>query len=179
MGLFDWFEPAPPVRCLKCKDGEIHGWQEKPIEPGLFLWRQGFAAPVDQPIDDECKIDESRRSLLRLSPSDRLEIYYGTCDRCGAMFPYRLPLKFTGDTWTGFSESANVRFASEIDIGWLQCPICFNAHYLEGKAWMVVCPDCKILLIKRPSETPREAEQDSGGQPATRSDGNDTHDYNP
>ena len=162
MGLYDCFEPDPPVRCLKCKTGIIRGWQEKPCEPGLFLWKQGSASPVDQLVDEECKIDESKRDVRRLHQSDDLEIYYGHCDRCGSVFPYRLHLEFTGDTWTGFSESNTVRYACEIEVGWLQCPECFDAEQLDDGHWMAVCRNCKILLLKRESQTPRNAEQAGG-----------------
>ncbi|GAA5484393.1 hypothetical protein [Haloferula sargassicola] len=165
MGLFDWFEPDPPVRCLKCKTGTVHGWQEKHSEHGLFLWRQGIAAPVDQPIDEECKIEEEKRAARRLPQGDDLAIYYGDCDQCGTTFPYRLRLNFSGDTWTGFQESDDVRFADEIESGWLQCPKCLDAQHLGAGHWMVVCPHCRILLMKRDSATKQIAEQAGAQNP--------------
>lgn len=151
MGFFDWFEPDPPVHCLKCKNGIVRGWQEKHSGHGLFLWRQGVAAPVDQLIDDEWKLPKEELSGMRLPQDQELSIYYGSCDSCGALFPFHLDLAFTNDTWTGFHQSKRVRHAVEIEPGWLQCPECFDAHELPGEHVVNECPHCHLLLIKQSS----------------------------
>ena len=148
MGLYDCFEPVPPIRCLKCKKGEVHGWQDKHSRNALFLWRQGSASPVDQPVDDDCKISERERAARRLPSDEGLSIYGGTCDHCGAFFPYHLPLKFSGDTWTGFAESDRSRFAEEIASQWLQCPACLDAFELPEGHFMTACLHCDLLLMK-------------------------------
>lgn len=149
MGLFDWFEPDPVIRCLKCKIGTISGWQGKHGGHALFLWKQGLAAPVDQPIDEECKIDSQTREAKRLPFDKGVSIYYGNCDFCGATFPFHLDLGFTGDTWTGFEESKVVKHADMIEERWLQCPDCLNAFELAEGHFMVTCSECKMLLIRR------------------------------
>ena len=152
MGLFDWFEPDPPIRCLECNNGTTVGWQEKHSGHGLFLWRQGSSVPVDQLVDDECRIDLETRNKKRLPTDEGLAIYYGKCDTCGATFPYQLPLAFSGDTWIGFSESDHVKFGEEVDQGWLQCPKCLVPQKVELEQIMVVCDECKLLLLRKSEE---------------------------
>jgi hypothetical protein len=149
MGFFDWFEPDPPVHCLKCKRGIARGWQEKHSDHGLFLWRQGVAAPVDQLVDDDLKLPTEELSGLRLPQDQNLSIYYGQCDSCGAHFPFHLDLAFTNDTWTGFSQGEHVRHAVETEPGWLQCPDCFDAQEIAEGHTMIHCPHCHLLLIKQ------------------------------
>ena len=148
MGLFDWFEPDPAIRCLKCKTGMISGWQGKHSGHALFLWRQGIAAPTNQLIDEECKIDVQTRDAKRLPVDEGVSIYYGDCDSCGAIFPFHLELEFTGDTWTGFAESKVVKYAEQVQELWLRCPDCLTAFELAEGHFMVMCSDCKILLIR-------------------------------
>ncbi len=148
MGLFDYFEPDPPIGCLKCKSGVVRGWQCKHSEHALFLWRQGYISPVDQPIDEDCKISDEVRSRKRLPCDEELSIYGGDCDSCGALFPFHLDLKFTDVVWTGFTEGKSVKYAAEIEDGWLQCPECMNAFELAHHHFAVACSDCKILLIQ-------------------------------
>jgi hypothetical protein len=47
MGMFDEYEPWPPVRCPYC-DKKLDRWQGKDGPCALFIWRQGLAAPVGQ-----------------------------------------------------------------------------------------------------------------------------------
>lgn len=149
MGMFDWFEPDPPILCLKCRHGTVSGWQEKHSGHDLFLWRQSCAAPVDQLVDEEWAIPTEARARKRLPLDEHFSIYGGTCDHCGACFSYHLVLAFTGDTWTSFAEGHRVRHANEPLPGWLQCPECCNIEPAVGPARMAECPACSILLIAR------------------------------
>lgn len=149
MGLFDWFEPDPPVHCLKCKNGVVRGWQEKHSGHCLFLWRQGVAAPVDQLVDDELKVPKEELSEMRLPQDQELSIYCGRCDSCGAFFPFHLDLAFANDTWTGFRQGEHLRYAQEIEPGWLQCPDCLDAQELAEGHSMILCPHCHFLLVKQ------------------------------
>ena len=52
MGMFDHFEPDPPLAV----DGKLlSGWQGKDGPCLLFVWRQHHSAPVDQAVDDEIR----------------------------------------------------------------------------------------------------------------------------
>lgn len=45
MGLFDYYEPVPPLRCPVCAT-PLTEWQGKQGTRLLFVWRQGQAAAV-------------------------------------------------------------------------------------------------------------------------------------
>ncbi len=55
MGMFDYYEPQPAVQCEYCGHA-IREWQGKDGPNALFVWRQGFAAPIEQKVDEECKL---------------------------------------------------------------------------------------------------------------------------
>jgi hypothetical protein len=68
MGMFDWYEPVPPLKCPVC--GLIlEAWQGKDGPCGLFVWRQGCRSPVDQRVEAECAVPSDRRALQRLPDS--------------------------------------------------------------------------------------------------------------
>ncbi len=67
MGMFDWFEPVPKLWCPVC-GRKLEGWQGKHGPCGLFVWRQGQAAPVDQMVTDDVKLSEQDRAKIRLPP---------------------------------------------------------------------------------------------------------------
>lgn len=71
MGMFDYYEPKPPLACPKCGD-ELEGWQGKDGPRGLFEWVQGSRGPSRQLSST---LPESRRSQF-LSTGDWL-IYTG------------------------------------------------------------------------------------------------------
>jgi hypothetical protein len=52
MGMFDWYEPEPPICCPVCGKA-LTEWQGKDGPRLLFVWRQGFAAPVEHRGDGE------------------------------------------------------------------------------------------------------------------------------
>lgn len=79
MGMFDYYQPDPPQLCPVCGH-ELSGWQGKDAEPCvLFLWRQGFAAPVDHRVDEEFRIPVEARGEERL-PDEFL--IYTDCEGC-------------------------------------------------------------------------------------------------
>ena len=72
MGMFDWYEPQPPVKCPHC-DSTLSGWQGKDGPRGLFEWVQGCAAPARQRVDDEWAATDLARAALRLP--EAFEVY--------------------------------------------------------------------------------------------------------
>ena len=51
MGMFDWYEPDPPITCISC-DAVPAEWQGKEGPNALLVWRQGRRHPVLQRADD-------------------------------------------------------------------------------------------------------------------------------
>src|SRR3954471_7331425 len=77
MGMFDHHRPKPDFVCSVCRASHLE-WQGKEGPCALFVWEQGKSAPVDQLVEDECKISPEDRAQRRLPA--RFEIY-ATC-RC-------------------------------------------------------------------------------------------------
>lgn len=72
MGMFDHYRPKPDIQCPVCGASELD-WQGKGGPCALFVWEQGQTAPVEQRVDDECKISIEDRAQVRLPV--RFEIY--------------------------------------------------------------------------------------------------------
>ena len=79
--MFDHYRPKPDLQCPVCGALGVD-WQGKDGPCGLFVWEQGQAAPVDQRVDDECKISAQARAEFRLPA--RFQIY-SDC-RCPTSF---------------------------------------------------------------------------------------------
>jgi hypothetical protein len=76
MGMFDYYQPSEQFMCAKC--GLPLRWQGKDGPNVLFVWRQGEAAPIDQPIVAESQMDPVRRATYRLPATFSLT---GFCER--------------------------------------------------------------------------------------------------
>ena len=72
MGMFDHYRPKPGISCSACGASELE-WQGKDGPCALFVWEQGQSAPIDQLVDDECKLPPDDRAKHRLPP--RFEIH--------------------------------------------------------------------------------------------------------
>lgn len=70
--MFDWYLPHPDLSCPVCGESNLE-WQGKDGPQGMFVWEQGHAAPIDQVVDDECRISPERRAEKRLPA--RFEMY--------------------------------------------------------------------------------------------------------
>ena len=57
MGMFDWYEPDPPLACPVCGQA-LSEWQGKDGPCALFVWRQGYAAPLRQCVDAEIRLSD-------------------------------------------------------------------------------------------------------------------------
>ena len=76
MGMFDWYDPVPPVPCPEC-GGRLE-WQGKDGPDLLLVWRQGSAHPVDQQMDEETRLPPE--GLADITLPDSFEIL-GWCER--------------------------------------------------------------------------------------------------
>src|SRR5688572_2095513 len=95
MGFFDWYEPIPELACPVCRK-PLHEWQGKDGPNGLFLWRQGRAAPVDQLIDeDDVKLCPEDISIRRLPPNFTIYSY-----DCGCPFPVEALCSVHNESWS-------------------------------------------------------------------------------
>ena len=71
VGMFDWYEPEGDFTCPECA-GPVGGWQGKDGPCALLLWRQGFAHPVEQRVDDAAAVDAA--TLLGFELPSEFEI---------------------------------------------------------------------------------------------------------
>ena len=79
MGMFDYYNPVPSLRCPLCAS-EVTDWQGRGGPCALVVWRQGASSPVDQRVPDDVKAEQDVLEAMRL-PAE-FEIY-ATC--CGGM----------------------------------------------------------------------------------------------
>lgn len=59
MGMFDHYRPIPDVRCPVCGADGLD-WQGKGGPSARLVWEQGQESPLDQRVDDECRITDAR-----------------------------------------------------------------------------------------------------------------------
>ena len=71
MGMFDDYIPEPPLTCRACS-ALLDGFQGKDGPCAMLVWGQGAATPVDQRVDEDCKLAPEKIHAFRL-PS-RFEI---------------------------------------------------------------------------------------------------------
>jgi hypothetical protein len=76
MGMFDTYEPDPPVKCPICGE-ELLFWQGKDGPCCLFEWRQHIATPVKWDVEEPRDLTSIK---TRLPP--QFEIITG-CWKCG------------------------------------------------------------------------------------------------
>jgi hypothetical protein len=78
MGMFDWYEPQPPIRCPKC-GVTLAAWQGKSGPCALFEWVQGHRAPRRQLVDEDVAM--SPAALEDFFLPDDFEVY-AECSTC-------------------------------------------------------------------------------------------------
>jgi hypothetical protein len=74
MGMFDWYEPNPPLNCPVC-DAKLDGWQSQDANCALFVFRQGERHPIYQDVPDEMK----RTLLGDVQLPEEFTIYTNCC----------------------------------------------------------------------------------------------------
>jgi hypothetical protein len=144
MGMFDYYEPDPPIECPKC-GGRLSGWQGKDRLPALFVWRQGFAAPIDQRVDAEVRALPERMATFRVS--SEFWIYGGECE-CGYRFDdSRFGVRCTAHdgVWRTTEIEPPPTPARDVGDGWIQCSECSDVwRRLVGRR-LYLCPHCGKL----------------------------------
>lgn len=149
MGLFDEYEPNPPVACPTC-GGALEGFQGKDAECALLVWRQGVAAPVAQSGDEGWNLAAAALSTLRLP--ERFELY-SACERCGHL------VFFTGfcseGIWTETVLGSHLSVgptipAHSVAPNWRQCTRCTEAWEHSDATIRAGCPSCHALTRLEP-----------------------------
>jgi hypothetical protein len=152
MGMFDYYEPDPPIECPKC-GGRLSGWQGKDRLPALFVWRQGFAAPIDQRVDAEVRALPEKMATFRVS--SEFWIYGGECE-CGYRFDdSRFGVRCTAPdgVWRTTEIEPPPTPARDVGDGWIQCSKCSDVwRRLVGRR-LYLCPHCGKLT------QPQDADQ--------------------
>jgi hypothetical protein len=69
--MFDYYRPANLQHCPVCRR-PLQMWQGKEGAKGIFVWVEGKAAPVEQDVDDELRLDSEKRNRLRLPQKFRI-----------------------------------------------------------------------------------------------------------
>lgn len=143
MGMFDYYWPRPDIRCPACGI-PLHGWQGKDAACALFLWAQGAEAPIDQVVDDECKISVDKRVLQRLP--ERFEIYT-SCDGCKRWTDATgfLANGVWSATVVGSHGSSSAVRAVSLGGDWRQCSACAYAWEDGSGNALSRCPSCNVL----------------------------------
>lgn len=105
MGMFDYYEPDPPLDCSVC-GASLTEWQGKDGPCALLVWRQGVVHPVDQVVPKENKGDPS--VLERLCLPRQFEIY---TQCCGGRFFVMASCSAPDGVWstTVLETAANIR----------------------------------------------------------------------
>lgn len=142
MGMFDEYEPAPPLVCATC--GEVlSGWQSKDGPCALLVWREGCSSPVGQRADPDCRLPKDK--LARFQLATDVEIYT-TCVSC------RQHAEATGflvdgvwrGTVRGYHAGERPVPAAIIEGQWRQCSACAEA-WEEPTRPLAECPYCQAV----------------------------------
>lgn len=148
MGLYDFYQPNT-IACPKCK-AELEGWQGKDGPCALFLWREGAAHPIDQPIDVGARID--RKRFIDFTLPARFSLY-AECGNCTRRFD---ALGFCDDSnvWVQTRlgpDGVDTAGATEIGDGWRMCTGCTEAWQWPTSAPWALCPRCHQMTRTDPT----------------------------
>ncbi|MCA9610432.1 MAG: hypothetical protein KC619_32775 [Myxococcales bacterium] len=142
MGMFDEYQPEPPLVCSACGE-ELSGWQSKDGPCALLVWREGRSSPVDQRADPECRLP--MEELAKLGIDADVEIYT-TCAGCRRHAEATAIL--VDGVWRG---TVRGRHAGEtavpatvVEGQWRQCSACAEA-WEERARPLAECPYCHAL----------------------------------
>lgn len=152
MGLFDYFNPVPPIGCARpgCT-GILTAWQGKHREHGMFMWRQGRINPEDQHASEDCKLAPEQLAQQRLRPKDLIQAGYGKCSQCAAYAPFSIEcITDANGLWHETKIVAKMAQSRTLEDGWIQCMNCSDAWPgVEGKD-VYSCPTCRRIIQVSP-----------------------------
>ncbi len=92
MGMFDWYEPNPPLDCPVCGKTLSQYWQGEDADCSMFIWRQGQRHPVNQDVPDEMKW-----SLENAQLPEQFVIYNDCCGEGNFVYA---KCRATNGVWT-------------------------------------------------------------------------------
>ena len=144
MGLFDYYEPNPPIECPKC-GGRLTGWQGKDLHPALLVWRQGVAAPIDQRVDPDERALPEKMATFRVS--QKFWIYGGECE-CGYRFDdsrFRVLCTAPDGVWRTTEIEPAPTPARDVGGGWIQCSECSDVWQGVAGRHLYLCTGCGRL----------------------------------
>lgn len=144
MGLYDYYEPDPPIDCPKC-GGQLSNWQGSDGRPALFVWRQGIAAAIEQRVDSDCRVAPEELAQFRLPPE--FWIYGGEC-KCGYQFDdSRFSVRCTAPdgVWRTAEVEPPPTAARDVGDGWLQCAECCDVWQKVAGRRLYLCAGCGRL----------------------------------
>lgn len=151
MGMFDYFNPKPPIECPKC-GATASGWQGKPCGGcALFVWEQGSVSPVDQRVDDECRISAQQLAAQRLE-SDLIPIHGGECAACGRCWwdsAIGVFADVRSGVWTDTVFNPPPLLAAGLMPELLQCSGCADPIKVQPGQTLSYCPACRRLIIRQ------------------------------
>ena len=148
MGLFDYFEPEPPVGCARpgCA-GALHGWQGKHQGNCQFIWQQGRIDPVDQSADEGSKLPPERLASIRLAPNEVIRSGYAHCDVCTGYAPFDIECVTDNQgLWIETRIDAKLAESKLIEDHWIQCMNCFDAWPHIPAKTVYRCPSCDHIV---------------------------------
>lgn len=154
--MFDHFVPKPPIECPFC-GAPTTGWQGKPRNGcALFVWEQGQPSPVDQLVDDECRIPAESLAAQRLE-KELIHINYGDCASCSHSW-WGLGVTVFADARSGIWSQTVLDppplAATELIPEILQCSGCGGPIDVQPRQSLGYCIDCRRLVVRRSSAVP-------------------------
>ena len=94
------------MACPVCSKG-LSGWQGKDGPCGLFVWQEGVAAPIDQSVSDDVRLEPAALAQVRLPASFTIYVY---C--CSSTYPVEAACLAPDGLW-GVTELVTVANASQ------------------------------------------------------------------
>lgn len=148
MGMFDYFEPKPPIECPFCGSSTT-GWQGKPQNGcALFVWEQGQLSPKDQRVDDEWRISAEQLASQRLE-KELIPIYGGECESCGRNW-WDLASGVLADArngmWSQTIFDPPPLAGEELMPELLQCSGCADPIDVQPRQKLAYCSTCRRLV---------------------------------